>query len=69
MTRTELKQRIYTAIDKRAEEIIGLGELARLAWQRPVGRRSRFPGGRVAPRRRWYDGPLAFQGLTFARGG
>jgi len=29
MTRSELKQRIYTAIDKRAEEIIGLGEQIR----------------------------------------
>ena len=29
MTRNELKQRIYTAIDKRAEEIIGLGEQIR----------------------------------------
>jgi amidohydrolase len=29
MTRNELKQRIYSAIDKRAEEIIGLGEQIR----------------------------------------
>jgi metal-dependent amidase/aminoacylase/carboxypeptidase family protein len=29
MTRQELKQRVYAAIDKRASEIIGLGEQIR----------------------------------------
>jgi hypothetical protein len=29
MTKNELKQRVYQAIDKRAEEIVGLGEQIR----------------------------------------